>query len=1509
VESDEKAIEVHLVTGMELIAAGLSGWGIAKVADAVLDKIVGRGRSNALQTALSIALQEFRDRHPKVHGGLFEQPAFWDALQEEIELLLEAESQPDAKRLAQQIGPLPAVPIDRLERALEDLFRLIRQECRRQPDLIAIEQFRVALDVKDQFEELVDRLGLDPDIEETVTKARVATRADLEKFRSFLGISATDPALGLSLLQEPPTGRHLAFTWDDLLSTLQQATAITLEAEPGGGKTTTLFELAARLLDDATVPIFVPLPEQEANDLNLLDGVARRPAFNEQLTVRHLQALARHGRLILLMDGWNELPSSARSRVRLILESFRRDYPSVGLVLATRPEVASPTLPRSFSLRLDRLTAEQRTVVIQERLGEQAESLCERIERSPNLDEITCVPLYLQALLKIHNEEALPETREGLLRAFVKVHEERPEHRDRLREELFGCHRAYLKELAVVLVADGSTALPEAAARRAVARASRRVRDDGQIAAEPQPQIVLEVLAAHHLLLLYGADEAPSCRFQHHQFQEWYASLQVEALVLRAALGQDPEALAQLRAAVIDIPRWEQALLFAAERLSRTDERGAEAGARLVEWCLEIDPLLAAEIIHRSEENVWMHAAAAVIGFVERWHEPGHVDRALAFMIASGRPEFANPVWGLVAHQDQQVRLEATRCFNHFRVSVLGLDWKIRLAAQGEEVRRDVLSEIAFFGGAEGLEIATGVASDDPSDAIRMAILDAARFRGSHGQIGRLLENAPPSFWPIFGPRAEASDLRDAGSRDLVIQTLHEMVAAAARPIGRLRLLLKLHELGDGTTFEAIFGEVEQLERGEDEDRWAPYYLLKEAAQLDPERTSAALLRRLTAGDTLGSGWDAFISQATQENRQRLTAAILDRAVPAIERETVAKLLGSPEIGQIIVHLLITSDAIAARQRPYPAELGETYHDLQRILQSCQFPALTQAIVEMPPLSNARHAGVLADVLAGYGGHEQRQQRLLLPDGLLRCLRERLHAWINLIQNSVDGRRGQLANIAVTLGRLGQSEDLPLLQELLQADLNRWRSDRDAWNAGGRKEPRPPELNMSYSIQYRRAFEAMPSAGIADALNPYLSHPDFAAEAAFILRHVWLREHGLPEGEEKWSRWPDYSRVREQFAIRQSSDERPPAHPVAAAILDRIEELLPESGEAAVRSILFQLGNAVADMEYGDRLPVILRVVELEGTPRSKRACLAKLAQKGERLDAGLIRAACEAALLERQQEHWQLDENWWMVEGWLELLALSDEPAELLAIIERLPPRQRMRPWSLEHVLRALQYSPAPGAGQVLLRLAELAPGLGSTPAWLEAVVAHDSKAIVEACLTILWNPARAAKVKLHLPSGEAFVAKLARIFSIAGAPRAELLAKLETQLPAPVQRLLASIFVEMADDDEVWSAAPLVLSNAQQPPHHIDEMIERSVTDRVPVEGWAAYEIVPTPAAHLRRRLFEMVLHDRLRDRAALRLLVGIDRLRDQYGRPDDEPRHPWLASGVPWPLLEPRQDARPD
>ena len=83
--------------------------------------------------------------------------------------------------------------------------------------------------------------------------------------------------------------------------------------------------------------------------------------------------------------------------------------------------------------------------------------------------------------------------------------------------------------------------------------------------------------------------------------------------------------------------------------------------------------------------------------------------------------------------------------------------------------------------------------------------------------------------------------------------------------------------------------------------------------------------------------------------------------------------------------------------------------------------------------------------------------------------------------------------------------------------------------------------------------------------------------------------------------------------------------------------------------------------------------------------------------------------------------------------------------------------------------------------------------------------------------------------------------------------------------------------------------------------ERIGTTPTSRQPAEGWpSAYSVEPANAARLRSTLFEMAYSDQERRTAAKALLEWIDDLRDDYGRPDDEPRHADIDSGRPWPML---------
>ena len=61
-------------------------------------------------------------------------------------------------------------------------------------------------------------------------------------------------------------------------------------------------------------------------------------------------------------------------------------------------------------------------------------------------------------------------------------------------------------------------------------------------------------------------------------------------------------------------------------------------------------------MLDRAADPVWSLLRGRVLRFVSRWHRPGTVDRAVRFMIASGKPEFASYVWPLASNADDRIQ-------------------------------------------------------------------------------------------------------------------------------------------------------------------------------------------------------------------------------------------------------------------------------------------------------------------------------------------------------------------------------------------------------------------------------------------------------------------------------------------------------------------------------------------------------------------------------------------------------------------------------------------------------------------------------------------------------------------------------------------------------------------------------------------------------------------------------------------------------------------------------------
>jgi hypothetical protein len=290
----------------------------------------------------------------------------------------------------------------------------------------------------------------------------------------------------------------------------------------------------------------------------------------------------------------------------------------------------------------------------------------------------------------------------------------------------------------------------------------------------------------------------------------------------------------------------------------------------------------------------------------------------------------------------------------------------------------------------------------------------------------------------------------------------------------------------------------------------------------------------------------------------------------------------------------------------------------------------------------------------------------------------------------------------------------------------------------------------------------------------------------------------------------------------------------------------------------------------------------------------------GENVPADLLEPGCEAAFQRWREQGWHQENDWWQLEEWLVLLTLSAEPHRLLGRVESLEEAFR-RPRQYEEIVRALGSSPYPGAADVLVRLGDVIPDMRVSHAWIKAAAEREEAVVSDAMMDMLRDPNPAARLRQSHHDSIFSAALAARIRENDGLKQT-LKDRLSQVLPASVRDLALQVVEQLGEEELLLAALNQICDASPDPaPFHLRQAIENVVTSRVPVEGWpSAYSIVPANAAQLRALLFRMACEDVGRRNTARALLEWTDELRDEYGRPDDEPRHPDIGSGAQWPML---------
>lgn len=242
----------------------------------------------------------------------------------------------------------------------------------------------------------------------------------------------------------------------------------------------------------------------------------------------------------------------------------------------------------------------------------------------------------------------------------------------------------------------------------------------------------------------------------------------------------------------------------------------------------------------------------------------------------------------------------------------------------------------------------------------------------------------------------------------------------------------------------------------------------------------------------------------------------------------------------------------------------------------------------------------------------------------------------------------------------------------------------------------------------------------------------------------------------------------------------------------------------------------------------------------------------------------------------------------------LPNPPPAMLHYLAR-PTSLLEYPRQIDGIAAALARAGTPQAIETLLKLPEVLPRIETEYSWLNALAEVGSGAAAERLTKILLapkDPRALAEMAYH------FSKALSPLLRQYPAIRKDLIASLRKPHGAESRAVAASALAEAVDAEDVVELLEIVRATGNDPLREaLSDAVENLVLARVPVEqGSSTYYLMPVDAAALRACLYAIA------SPLAAQLLIHIDRIRDEYGRPPDEARHPNLSSGTPWPREAP-------
>ena len=1341
----------------------------------------------------------------------------------------------------------------------------------------------------------------EPDLEDLVARAR---RAAETVVRGWQRRARGQPYIELAAIRIGPGGEETGdvFQLDRIDDAASQGGRVVLEGPGGSGKTTTLIQLAQRTR--TSVPFLVDVPAWTASGRNVLEYIAGMSAFQaEELAPADLARLQQTEPLLLLLDGWNEVGESSSFYSDVALRELGREFLGAGIVVATRTHHVAPPLPGALRLRLLPLGREKRAAYLQVRLGERAGVLRERIEANWPLEGLTRTPFILAEVASLFElGAAIPDTKLGILAQVLDLQEQRGEHRNPLAmSPVFGRQKDFLEALASAMTRRAGVDLPDADACHEVVAVARELASRGQIEWAGAPAI-LATLCAHHVVERVDYPET-AFRFQHQQLQEYFAALNVHGELLRL-LESGEEVKDRFLADYVNNPAWAEPVRMCAEALREQtgddamDARKTRVGAMLVEQALAVDLVFAGELAQLCGERVWDEVrtvAAARFRSAYANPEASFREHAVAAMLASGAGDFSDIVTALLSSGDRQTRLSTYRLWPDIELSSLGPSWRDRVRAWSEEARVDFMREMLAHRADDDI---VSFAVDDGSAAVKEAAASGLIWSEYEEGLTRVLESMNAQTFELVACR-EARHL-PAALLPKAVAAMRKFVDGASEQTDRLRTALCLIDLGEKELAGSVRDGLSALS-GSDLSS-ADSRLIRAALEymhgVDPEWTGEWVVAQLAEG-TLPYGhteWLRFVTVVPSETARkflhRLEMEELTR--PSVRDGMIAVLALRADAdlaGRAFAMLRERTREVEVdpgrRRQGWPAE-----RQLAAVLEGLPAEVVAEGIIATARSDDSLHLKVAAEVMGRVSVSEL--ERLPVGDVVRARLRAYLKGGVDVVLGRDDFNGDEKGDLACSIARVGQPEDMADLVRLIQADIERVRCGRAA-RAAGDRGPVGNGAVMDCAGRHVGAVVLLDSAGCDEVLIDLLDEPEYVTHAAAAMARNFAprRERSLAQGFPYRTMWAARGGAAE-------GDDEVRRRRFAAALNATIRQLQERGAEGEPGTRVGELARALAAIDAHRSADVVLDLITMS-RPWEEYAQLdaaERLLMAGVVLPATAVIALVDVIFEQRAPLRSGSDAA--LLCRVLALCPFVDDVAAGIAKIREVLRKQALGGHRLRDLFAALGESRSDTAVDLMYELASDEHTFRGCEDEITGGLARLDTRRARDILLGFIDPDVTTALTGPIGREDLLVARLVGLAKRRPEVAARLRVLCGRDLSESKRHLLSKVVGRFGSREDVLANLALMDDDRPIPSGVWEQLQEVFVERRRDGEEPDVYTLHARASNEVRARLLGMAHGDPKRRKTALKLLGQIEVWRLEYGRPAEEPRHPDLASGRPWPPM---------